>query len=276
VIWAHDAANYTNTDVVRTFDALGELWCRLSDRLSPAQLSAGAPSVRHLANESVAVLNSLITEPVSDMATPTTQVGLAATAVATTFRSSVADHRTRIDPVLTQCMTNLHRAGRAIVAAGAGATHQVGQVAQINASNGGVPKVAVSTANVSWSGLDGDRQKTRFHHGRPWQALCLWSADVIDALVKQGHPIGYGSAGENVTLSGLDWVSLQPGTQIAIGAMVCEVSDFADPCKQNARWFSDLNFMRIAPTQPGVSRLYASVLVPGPITTGDQVVVEAP
>jgi MOSC domain-containing protein YiiM len=276
VIWAHDATNYTDIDAMRTLDALGEMWHRLMNDLEPPILSAGAPSVRHCASESVAALNSLLDEPVSDMAPPAQQVGLAAAAVVAVFRATAGANRHRIDPVLTQCMVNLHVAGRAVVDARAGAPHQVGELVQISSSDGGVPKTAVDRAHVAVAGLEGDRQRTRLHHGRPWQALCLWSADVIDALASDGHPIGYGSAGENLTVRAITWSSIRPGTQLTIGEVRCEISTHADPCKQNARWFSDLNFMRIAPTEPGMSRMYASVLVPGVVNVGDQVVVEAP
>ena len=55
-----------------------------------------------------------------------------------------------------------------------------------------MPKQAVDSAEVGLGGHDGDRQRTRKHHGRPWQALCLWSSEVIADLAAEGHPIGPG------------------------------------------------------------------------------------
>ena len=66
--------------------------------------------------------------------------------------------------------------GRRLHEAGAGAPSQQGSVLQLSASNGGVPKDAVLAADVGRRGLLGDRQANRKHHGRPFQALCLWSA----------------------------------------------------------------------------------------------------
>ena len=40
----------------------------------------------------------------------------------------------------------------------------------------------VDGIDISWSGPVGDRQRTRQHHGRPFQAVCLWSTEVIEAL----------------------------------------------------------------------------------------------
>jgi MOSC domain-containing protein YiiM len=154
-------------------------------------------------------------------------------------------------------------------------TAQTGSVAQINRSGGGVPKVAVPSATVGRRGLEGDVQATRFHHGRPWQALCLWSADVIDALIAEGHPIGPGAAGENVTIAGLDWSQLRAGTVIDIGSVRCQLSAPAAPCSKNRKWFIGGEISRMDhDLHPGWSRWYASVLRTGTIATGDPVVVE--
>ena len=66
------------------------------------------------------------------------------------------------------------------------------------------------------------------------------------------------------------------GTVISIGADVTiELSAYATPCAKNAAWFVDRDFRRMLhDTNPGWSRIYATVLEPGRIRTGDQVVVE--
>ncbi|MDH3707465.1 MAG: MOSC domain-containing protein [Acidimicrobiia bacterium] len=166
--------------------------------------------------------------------------------------------------------------GRIRVSLGHGAAPATGTVAQINVSTGGVPKFAIAgRVNVDPSGIDGDVQRNRRHHGRPFQALCLWSSDVVAALVAEGHPIGAGSAGENLTLQGLDWATLRPGTVIDIGEVRCEVTSYAVPCGHNNQWFADGNSQRIRHERhPGWSRIYASVLRGGTIEAGDDVAVE--
>ena len=149
-----------------------------------------------------------------------------------------------------------------------------GTVVQLNRSGGGVPKRPVSVVEVDWSGVAGDVQATRRHHGRPWQALCLWDADVIDGFAAAGHPIGYGSAGENVTIRGLDWPRVRPGVRLRLGTVRCEVSSYAEPCSQNARWFIGRAFDLIHNKRGPVSRIYATVLEPGRITTGDTAALE--
>jgi MOSC domain-containing protein YiiM len=126
--------------------------------------------------------------------------------------------------------------------------------------------------------VEGDVQAARVHHGRPWQALCLWSAEVIDAFAADGHPIAFGSAGENVTIAGLDWAMLRAGTIIELGsgpdAVRCQLSAPATPCTKNAQWFTDRDIWRIDHDRhPDQTRWYASVLRPGTVSAGDPVVV---
>ncbi len=151
---------------------------------------------------------------------------------------------------------------------------QRGIVAQLSASSGGVPKRAVETADVRRRGVIGDRQRTRRHHGRPWQALCLWSVDVVDELVAEGHPIFPGAAGENLSLRGLEWSRLRAGAVVDIGAVRCQLSATALPCAKNNQWFVDGDSRRIEHARhPGWSRWYASVVRPGRIVVGDTVIV---
>ena len=165
--------------------------------------------------------------------------------------------------------------GRGLHLLGAGAPTQEGRVAQLNVSDGGVPKKPIKVAEVGDRGLVGDRQAERRHHGRPLQALCLWSSDVIDALRAEGHPIDPGAAGENITVSGIDWSTIRPGTQLLVGDVLAEISAWATPCKKNAQWFADRDFNRMSHDRhPGWSRAYAWVREPGTIRQGDLVIVE--
>jgi MOSC domain-containing protein YiiM len=149
-----------------------------------------------------------------------------------------------------------------------------GSVAQINQSGGGVPKTPVASVAIGWDGLDEDRQADRKHHGRPYQAVCLWSVDVIEGFRRAGHPIHPGSAGENLTVSGLVWGELRPGAVLEVGGCRLELSFPAVPCQKQARWFSDGDISRLAhDAHPGSARWYAWVRRPGQVSTGDRVVL---
>jgi MOSC domain-containing protein YiiM len=160
-------------------------------------------------------------------------------------------------------------------ASGDAIANQRGIVSQISRSNGGVPKQAVDSALVDRHGIVGDVQRTRLHHGKPSQALCLWSTEVVDALIAEGHPIRAGAAGENVTISGVDWSLLRPGAILDIGTVRCQLSAPATPCSKNRRWFRGGEIQRMDHDRhPGWSRWYASVLRPGSIETGSPVEIE--
>src|SRR3990172_2425304 len=102
---------------------------------------------------------------------------------------------------------------------------------QINASPGGVPKLAVSAGEITFEGLAGDRQSNRDVHGGPDRALCLYSQERILALQREGHPIYPGAVGENLTIAGLDWEAVAPGIRLVIGERVRIVlTRYTAPC----------------------------------------------
>lgn len=147
---------------------------------------------------------------------------------------------------------------------------------QINCSSGGLPKLPVPEAWVSFEGMEGDRHRNRVMHGGPDRALCLFSFEIIEALQLEGHRVYAGASGENLTLAGLDWTQMKPGDQLKIGQDVhLELTSYCEPCGHNAKWFIGKYYNRISHQyHPGWSRLYARVLSEGRIYRGNQVWVE--
>jgi MOSC domain-containing protein YiiM len=144
---------------------------------------------------------------------------------------------------------------------------------QINASTGGVPKLACLEVEVTTLGLANDRQRNLKVHGGPERALCLYSLERILQLQAEGHPVFPGAAGENLTLSGLDWDALQPGSRLRIGEQVLiELTRYTVPCNSLVSYFIDKDFSRIHQEKhPGWARYYARVLETGWIKVGDLV-----
>jgi MOSC domain-containing protein YiiM len=128
---------------------------------------------------------------------------------------------------------------------------------------------------VSRSGLENDAQDDKIHHGGSERAVCLYSLERIRSLQTEGHPIDIGTAGENVTLEGIDWDRIAPGATIRIGdEVLLEVASFTNPCKTIRGSFIDGEFVRIAQKlHPGWSRVYARVLREGQVHFGDPVEV---
>jgi len=151
-----------------------------------------------------------------------------------------------------------------------------GRVFQVNVSNGGVPKLPVREAWVTALGLKGDRQRNTTAHGGPERAVCLYSLERILSLQAEGHPVFPGSAGENLTLFGVDWDEVTPGKRLKIGEdVLLEVVSYTTPCDNLTPFFLEGNFNRIHQAKrPGWSRVYAKVLREGEVRTGDRVVIE--
>lgn len=159
-----------------------------------------------------------------------------------------------------------------------GSPGTLGRVSQINLSDGGVPKLPIAEARVTRDGIVGDRQKHTAFHGGPGRAVSLFSLEVIERLRAEGHPIGPGSTGENVTVEGVNWPLLAPGSRLALGGEVLvEITSYASPCATIKASFAQGRFKRIAQkVNPGESRLYARVLREGHVSVGDGVRVLDP
>ena len=310
-----DASEYTRNDLLGTLRALAPIWRTTAEGIDAAVLAArpadgvwsaleyAAHSRDVTAMMSYAVTRALEEEnpdfgPPPDAGDPVVPDSLAV-AIAQldkhvaklngtanrmgadgwarpfTVGDDVLDVRWAIAHAVHDATHHLRDVGRGLHVLGAGAPSQQGTVVQVNVSGGGVPKQPQPRVEVDRRGVVGDTQAERKHHGKPLQALSLWSGDVIDALRAEGHPVYPGAAGENVTVSGIDWATIRPGVRIDVGTVRAEVSAFATPCAKNAQWFSDRNFKRIDhDLHPGWSRAYAWVIEGGVIAPGDAVVVE--
>jgi MOSC domain-containing protein YiiM len=260
------ANDYDQRDAMGTLRALAPVWRTMTDGLEPSVLAA-------------LIVNATATADA--LGAPTTDADAALPDVVASIENAVAElHRASpnaeaLSERVHTGVHELHLAGRTVHALSAGAPAQTGTLVQVNASGGGVPKTPLASAVVGRRGVVGDTQAERAHHGKPMQALSLWSAEVIDALRGEGHPIYAGAAGENLTVSGIQWTTIRPGVQLAIGDVLAEVSAFATPCAKNAQWFSDRNFRRIDhANHPGWSRAYAWVHKSGTVAPGDPIIVE--
>jgi MOSC domain-containing protein YiiM len=150
------------------------------------------------------------------------------------------------------------------------------RIEAVQVSRGGVPKIGVFETMVSEHGLDGDAQSDLRYHGGPDRAVVLYSLDVIRQLQAEGHPITPGATGENLTISGLDWMLVRPGTCLQVGDARLEVTRYATPCRKIGGSFRNADYMRISQDRhPGFSRVCARVLTGGLVRPGDSVSILA-
>ncbi len=148
-----------------------------------------------------------------------------------------------------------------------------GRIVQLSVSPGGVPKTRVASARVEPLGLDGDGHRDQEHHGGPERAVCLYAMEAIEALRIEGHRVAPGALGENVTIEGLDWSAVLPGSRLRLGdSVVLEVTRYTSPCASIAPAFHDRDYSRVSQKRhPGRSRVYARVLAEGRLCEGDPV-----
>jgi len=257
---------FSNTDVARTFVNLGMWWEHLTAGISPCPADA---SGLVLAQEA-ARASSTAFDPHLPLAEELERLGHA-------LAARFAGHESTPEAVdaLSSVWNGIRAAMAALRETHCVPTEGAGHVEQINVSNGGVPKQSIERAAVDYGGIVGDRQGSRQHHGRPWQALSLWSAEVIEAFAAVGNPLVPGAAGENLTLRGLDWACVRPGMLLRIGTALAETTSWAIPCRHNARWFANGDFRQMSHERGPVSRIYATVLQPGSVSAGDEVAVIA-
>ena len=148
-----------------------------------------------------------------------------------------------------------------------------GRVVQVSVSAGGVPKSAVDSAKVTTLGLAGDRHRDLEHHGGPERAVCIFALEAIEALKAEGHPVVPGGLGENLTIAGIDWGSMVPDAVLKVGDdLMLQVTRYTSPCVNITRSFLHGDYSRVSQKRhPGWSRVYARVLMPGSVSTGDAV-----
>ena len=156
------------------------------------------------------------------------------------------------------------------------------QVQQINVKPDtlgevGLPKMAVELANLTVSGIDGDynRFRKKKKNNDPDMAIMILCTDILSQLNQEGWPAQPGDLGENLTLTGIDYASIEMGQQYKIGDVTLAISIICDPC-------SNLYTLPYVGTERGPAFIktlmnrrgwYARVLTPGTIKSGDSVTI---
>lgn len=153
-----------------------------------------------------------------------------------------------------------------------------GRLLHLNVSAGGVPKRPIDGARITALGVEGDRQREATVHGGPHRAVSILGTEAIRRVAAEGHPIGPGTTGENLTTEGFDVSSLPVGTRLEVGdEVVLELSGPANPCRTIRHSFADLRFGRVAiVAHPRDSRMYARVLQEGTVRPGDPIRLRPP
>ena len=150
-----------------------------------------------------------------------------------------------------------------------------GVIHSVNVSqNGGVPKLPVRAAIIRYEGVEGDhnRFRTERKEGDPGRAVNIFSLERIHQLREEGHSIEVGSTGENLTIEGMDWDSLEVGMTLKVGEASISLSEPCAPCSKIGGSFVGMDFSRIDhDKEVGWSRWSAKVIEEGAVSVGDPV-----
>ena len=159
-----------------------------------------------------------------------------------------------------------------------------GTIVQVNISAGGLPKRAIEEGFIGPLGIEGDLQAHPNIHGGPLQAILIIASEVVDELCARGYPLFYGAMGENLTTRGLTIRDIRMGDKIRAGGALLEITKPRGPCSA-LDVYGDLLKLDVYDrkvkerdhTSPrwGMSGFYASVVEPGQVRPGDEIIVVA-
>ena len=153
----------------------------------------------------------------------------------------------------------------------------------MSVSRGGIPKRAIPAGTLTRLGFEGDSHAHPEIHGGPRQAVLLITSEGIEELVAQGFPIAYGSLGENLTTRGIGRKEWRVGQRWRIGTeAVVEITKRRAPCQTLSIYgpgiqaaIFDALVAEGDPSSPkwGLSGFYASVIQPGVVRPGDDIIL---
>ena len=154
-----------------------------------------------------------------------------------------------------------------------------GFVVQVSISEGGVPKLAIPSAELTATGVAGDAWRYPFHGGRR-KAVLLVTSEGLEELVSQGFALGPGALGENLTTRGLDRRALRVGQRYRVGEATIELTQIRPPCAtldvygsgiQAAIYDALVQTGDASSPRWGLSGFYASTVQSGTIRAGDAI-----
>jgi MOSC domain-containing protein YiiM len=137
-----------------------------------------------------------------------------------------------------------------------------GVVVAVSISAGGVPKLPIEQGEVTPQGIIGDVH-AHAKHNRPDRAISLLDIEIMHELVREGFPLLPGTAGENLTIEGLNVQQMDQGTLLEIGDVVLRLETPRKPC-----YVLDVIDPRLKDVIVGRCGYMASVVRSGTVTAG--------
>jgi len=143
----------------------------------------------------------------------------------------------------------------------------LGEVVAVCISEGGIPRVPVPEIRLTFSGIEGDGH-LHIEHFTPDRAVTLFSFEQIQQFSSRKLSFSSGSAGENVSVKGLDLSLLEPGDYVEIGPTLLRVTKPFKPC-----YAQEAQSEQKAENDQEQKGVFASIVRPGRVQSGDHVIV---
>lgn len=141
----------------------------------------------------------------------------------------------------------------------------------------GLPKPALPFVTITARGLDGDYNLYRATQrgGDPEMAVLLIPEETLAQLNAEGWPVQPGDLGENVTLAGILYASLEPPRDVRLGDAIVRTAKPCTPCDNlyALPYVGRERGPEFVRTLLGRRGWFATVLRPGTVRTGDRVEV---
>jgi MOSC domain-containing protein YiiM len=123
---------------------------------------------------------------------------------------------------------------------------------------------------VGTSGLAGDEQGDREHHGGPGKAVLVYPVEHYRTWAEEVGDLARPAFGENLTTRGLLEADTVIGSVYAVGTAVLQVTQPRRPCYKIAAHHG-IEDMSVRTQRTGRTGFYCRVLLPGSLAAGDDV-----
>lgn len=157
-----------------------------------------------------------------------------------------------------------------------------GIVHQLSIGPGGFPNHPVESAEVTKEGVVGDKVRHPKIHGRPDQAICLYSLEDLEKIKEKGFDLFPGAVAENITTEGIDFNLVRVGDVYQIGGVAAQITNYRTPCGNLEKeygnglnshmWDERSKKYDYSSELWGMTGFYARIIKPGQINQGDSIV----
>jgi MOSC domain-containing protein YiiM len=137
----------------------------------------------------------------------------------------------------------------------------------------GLPKFSVMEAEITKLGVADDYNdfRTKSKQSTPDQAVLIMTTDALKQLGTEGWPVQSGDIGENLTVDGIAYDSIEIGNKYGFGDVEIQITEKCNPCERlsNLPYIGKEKVNEFIKTMKNRRGWYAKVLKEGLVRKGD-------